>query len=320
MAALAERQHGLVALMQVEAIGLSEGAIRHRLRSGRLHPVVRGVYAVGHRGRTPEARWMAAVLAYWPRAVLSFRSAAALSGFRPTARERIEVTLRSRPRPRPGIQVHLASLAADEITRHRGIPVTTPTRTLVDLAGVLDQTQLRRALEEAEVLGLLDRRAVAAAAPGRRGARALLALLGKGEIGARRTRHELERRFLEFLRSARLPLPETNVVLHLPGRSLEVDCLWRDPDLVVELDGHATHRTRRQFEDDRERDRALATARITVVRVTWRQLHDHAAALERDLRTPLSRAPAAAPPVATPPGPAPSRGGSSPPPRSWPSG
>jgi very-short-patch-repair endonuclease len=263
---------------------------------------------------------MAAVLAYWPRAVLSFRSAAALSGIRPTARERIEVTLPGRPRARAGIQIHDAALAAHEVTRRRGIPVTTPTRTLVDLAGVLDQTQLRRALDEAEVLGLLDRQALATAAVGRRGTRALLALLAEGEIGARRTRRELERRFLEFLRSAGLPLPETNVVLHLPGRSPEVDCLWRDSDLVVELDGHATHRTRRHFEDDRERDRALATARMTVVRLTWRQLLDGADALERDLRTLLGPARAAAPPAATPMDRFPSRGASSRPPRSWPSG
>ena len=262
---------------------------------------------------------MAAVLAHWPRAVLSHRSAAALLGLRPTARGRVEVTVRGRgTRPRTGIQVHHAALRPDEATTHDGIPVTLPGRTLVDLAGVLSADQLRRALEQAEILRVLDTAALRSAARGRRGARALTALLDEREIGIRHTRSELEQRFLEFLRYAGLPLPETNVPLDVGGRSIEVDCLWRDPRLVVELDGLGTHQTLRRFEGDRERDRALATAGLTVVRITWRQLQLQSAGLARDLGRLLSPAPAGAPPAATPPGRSPSPGVSCRPPRSWP--
>ncbi len=320
VAALAARQHGVVALRQVEQIGLSVGSLRHRLRSGRLHPVMRGVYAVGHTRLTAEGRWMAAVLALGPGAVLSHRSAAALLGIRPTARERIEVTAPSRrTKPRAGIQLHEASLRPEEITTRDAIPVTLPSRTLVDLCGVLSTDQLRRALEQAEILRVLDLDALRSAARGRRGARALIVLLKEREIGARRTRSELEQRFLELLRHTGLPLPETNVLLDAGSRSIEVDCLWRDAGLVVELDGLTTHHTRHRFEADRDRDRAMAVVGLTVVRVTWRQLHLDSAGLARDLERLLSPSPAGAPPAATPRGRSPSPGGSSPPPRSWPS-
>ncbi len=314
VARLAASQHGVVSLRQVRELGLSEGSVRHRLRSGRLHPVMRGVYAVGHNRMSAEGRWMAAVLAYPPRAVLSHRSAAALLGILETARERIEITV-GRVRARPGIQPHCGDLEPHEVMSHRGIPVTTPTRTLADLAGIVGPGQLRRALEQAEILRLLDIEAVRRAARGRRGATALVSLIEDGELGARRTRSELEERFLDFLRESALPLPETNVPLQVAGRVVEVDCLWRGPAVVVELDGHGTHHTRRQFEEDRERDRALAAVRMTVVRITWRQIHERPQALESDLRT-LLRQPVAGPPGATPPDRFPCRGGSSRPPRS----
>jgi very-short-patch-repair endonuclease len=262
VAELAARQHGVVSVRQVQEIGLSEGSIRHRLRSGRLDPAMRGVYAVGHNRLTVEGRWMAAVLAHRPSAVLSHRSAGALLGILATGRERIEITEGGRRRARPGIQVHLGDLEPRDVIVHRGIPVTAPARTLVDLAGVVSPGRLRRALEQAEIL-----------------------------------------------RHSALPLPETNVSLQVAGRVHEVDCLWRDPAVVVELDGHATHRTRRQFEEDRERDRMLATAGLTVIRVTWRQIHERTQGLERDLRT-LLRKPAGAPPAATPSDRSPSRGAS----------
>ena len=154
IAALAERQHGVVARRQLVALGLSRREIERRIEQGRLHLLHAGVYAVGHRVLSPHGRWMAAVLAAGPDAVLSHRSAAALWGLRATSRTRIEVTAPRDLRPRKGLHPHCAVLPDDERTIHQGIPVTTPARTLLDLAGVLERQALDRALDEAEALRL----------------------------------------------------------------------------------------------------------------------------------------------------------------------
>jgi predicted transcriptional regulator of viral defense system len=154
IAAFAERQHGIVSRGQLAELGLGRGAIDHRLKCGRLHLIHRGVFAVGHRLTSREGRWIAAVLAVGPGAVLSHRSAAALWGMRETARGRVDVTVPRVHRSRTAIQVHQASLAADELTDARGIPVTTPARTLFDLASVVGPQALERAINEAEVLRL----------------------------------------------------------------------------------------------------------------------------------------------------------------------
>lgn len=146
MLALAERQHGVVSRAQLDALDLGRGAIEHRLDEGRLHPLHRGVYAVGHRVVSRQGRWMAAVLAMGPGAVLSHRSAAALWGLRTTARARVEVTVPGPRRSRPALEVHRARLAADEVTLERGIPVTTASRTLLDLAAVVGSRQMERAV------------------------------------------------------------------------------------------------------------------------------------------------------------------------------
>ena len=147
---MAEAQHGVVSRAQLVALGLGRGAIDHRLRIGRLHLVHRGVFAVGHRVRAREAAWMSAVLAAGSEAVLSHRSAAALWGIRDTARSDVEVAVPGRRRKRRGMQIHEVTLAADEITTERGIPVTNPARTLLDLAEQLTPRQLERAVHEAE--------------------------------------------------------------------------------------------------------------------------------------------------------------------------
>jgi predicted transcriptional regulator of viral defense system len=154
IARLARLQHGRVARRQLIAIGLAPDTIDYRLRRFRLHVVYRGVYAVGHDVPTREGNWMAAVLAGGVAAVLSHRDAAALWGFRPAARSRIDVTTPRRQHPRRGIQFHRSSLPSDEVTINDGIPVTTVPRTLFDLAAVLRPRQVERALNEAEALRL----------------------------------------------------------------------------------------------------------------------------------------------------------------------
>jgi very-short-patch-repair endonuclease len=248
IAALAGRQHGVVSRRQLATLGLTKRMIDRRLGIGRFHILHRGVFAVGHTVVSREGRWMAAVLAGGDGAVLSHQSAAALWGFRPTSRERIDVTAPRRLHARDGLQMDYARLEPDETTLLDAIPVTTPARTLADLKHVLTKRQLDRAVNEAERLRLDVGDARAPATP--------------------RTRSELEERFLALLDARKMPRPEMNVTLE----GIEVDALWRDRRLVVELDGFETHGTREAFETDRSRDRRLTAAGYRTVRLTWRQL------------------------------------------------
>jgi predicted transcriptional regulator of viral defense system len=141
LARLAARQHGVVSLTQLQALGLSADAVRKRAASGRLHRVHRGVYAVGQPRLTRHGRWMAAVLACSPDARLSHRDAAFLWDLRADNRASIDVSVpRPSARPKRGIEVHTSiSLTAADVTEHHGIPSTTVARTLLDLAEVLDR-------------------------------------------------------------------------------------------------------------------------------------------------------------------------------------
>jgi very-short-patch-repair endonuclease len=267
IAALAERQHGVVARRQLETLGIGRGAIDRRIRCGRLRPIHHGVYGVGHSALSREGRWMAAVLASGPGAVLSHQSAAALWGLRPTGRASVDVTTPRDLRRRPGIHRHCAVLLPDEITTRNGIPITTPARTLLDLAAVLPEQAVRRAINEAEVLRLADATALhvlIARHPGHRGISKLR------DHHPAPTRSELEARFLAFLAEAVLPRPNVNTVIE----GVEVDFAWPNHRLIAELDGFAFHATRRAFEQDRARDRRLQAHGWRVVRITWRQLHD----------------------------------------------
>jgi very-short-patch-repair endonuclease len=269
IAGLAGRQHGVVGRAQLLAAGVTVAAIKHRVNAGRLHPLYRGVYAVGHLVLSQRGRWMAATLA--TDGVLSHRSAGALWCLRPS-QGRIEVTTPRTRAKRPGLLLHRAVLAADEITTHDGIPVTTPARTLLDLAGVLQRHQLQQAVNEAERLRLpgpqLDHHST------KRGIKTLRALAPPTH-----TRTDLEARFATFLNDRRFPPPQTNVLIE--GK--EVDAVWAEQRLIVELDSWEFHRTRRAFEEDRRADRRLKAAGWTVLRLTWRDLDDPAA-LEVELR------------------------------------
>jgi very-short-patch-repair endonuclease len=234
---------------------------------------------------------MAAVLAAGPDAVLSHRSAAALWGFRESARGAVEVTRPGWVRRRPALEAHRRPLAADERTRARGIPVTTVSRTLLDLASVLPRESVVRAIREAEVRRLTDAVSLAALLDryrGRRGVATVRSVVADAEIGSTVTRSELEERFLAFVETAELPRPQVNASLHLGGTWFELDCLWRAQRLIVELDGHAFHASVEAYERDRARDRALDVAGWRVVRVTWRQLHDDPIGLAADLGSLLA--------------------------------
>jgi hypothetical protein len=266
IAALAARQHGVVSRRQLYAAGLGRGAIEKRLASGQLHPVHRGVFAVGHPGLSPEGRWMAAVLACGGGAVLSHRSAAELWGLLRHTGGAIDVSVPSDNgrRRRKGIHVHRRiSLKPGTTTSRRSIPVTTPARTIADLDGAVSPAERRRAIRQAEVLGLRT---------------------GLGERAAP-TRSELEDRFLHLCRRSGLPMPAVNVPV---GRH-EVDFLWPEQRLIVETDGYRYHRGSQAFEDDHERDLDLDAHGYSLRRFSYRQVTKHpdrvATSLRQALRT-----------------------------------
>jgi predicted transcriptional regulator of viral defense system len=285
---IAERQHGVIALEQLLELGLRKDSIHSRVRAGRLIRLHRGVYAVGHRNRAWSSIWMAATLAAGPGAVLSHRPAGAAWTIVSSA-GRPEVTAPRQLRPRPTILFHHATVPPDERTTRDGIPITTVPRTLLDLAGVLGERQLERAINEAEVKRLWDELSLHDLLhrhPRRMGTRNLRAALAKRIAGATFTRSELEELAIVFADTSGLPRPETNVYVE----GIEVDCVWRPQRVIMEVDGWETHRTRAAFERDREKSRVLQAAGWAYVPVTSLQLKRVSQEVARDVRRLLARA------------------------------
>lgn len=291
LATIAENQWGRVARRQLLALGISRHTIAHRLASGNLIVVHPGVYAVGHRTNAPKGRWMAAVLAGGDGALVSHCSGTALWGLRPSDGSAVDVTTPSWRRSRPGVRFHTSVVPDDERAVRHGIPVTSMPRTILDFAACAPAAQVERAIHEAEVLGLTDELSlmdVVERHAGRRGCATVRAVLAELELGAQRTRSELEERFLALIDQYNIERPLLNRQLRAGGRVYEVDCVWSEARLVVELDGHATHATRRGYERDRRRDRALQREGWRVIRVTWRMLVREADQLVDDLRVMTS--------------------------------
>jgi very-short-patch-repair endonuclease len=268
------RPHGVVGREELLAVGVTAGFIDARVDAGGFRPVHRGVYAVGPI-QSDEAPEMAAVLACGERAVLSHRSAAALWRLRSKhADQPVEVTVAARHVPRrSGIRIHKTGrLMVDEVTTLRRIRITTPARTVLDLASCVSVRELEQAIAVAErTYAGIQRRLLALLAryPGRPGTpklRELLNFPGKPALA----RSEAEERFVRLIRRSGLPAPEVNVALH----GYELDFFWRDEGLAVEIDGYAFHGDRDSFEADRRRDAELARRGIQVMRVTWLQITD----------------------------------------------
>jgi very-short-patch-repair endonuclease len=267
---LAAAQHGVVAHRQLVRLGVHPQAIKHRVASGRLHRVMRGVYAVGRPDLTQPGRWMAVVLACGPGAALSHGTAAALSEIGSERPGVIEVSVPDRTRPRRnGIVAHRRVLRPDEVTTRDGIPVTAPIRTLVDIACRLTRRELERAIREADTRGLCDPDELRAALDDMRGQR------GVGVMRRLLDRHtfmltdsELERRFVPIARRAGLPRPQAQVMVN----GFRVDFFWPELGLVVETDGLRYHRTPAQQAADRVRDQAHTAAGLTPLRFTHAQV------------------------------------------------
>jgi very-short-patch-repair endonuclease len=256
----------------LEGIGFSKMGIDHRVATGRLHLISRGIYAVGRRGLTLDGRWMAAVLVCGEGAILSHSSAAALWGIGREG-DHIDVTVRRRCEiKRTGLKVRSRpSLDAKNLTRRRGIPVTDPVQTLIDLATELHPLRLERSVNEADKLDLVDPEALRRALTGHRGepgVKKLATLLDRHTF--RLSDSDLEVYFRPLALAAGLPLPLTKhrVLDH------EVDFWFPDHDLVVETDGLRYHRTPSQQARAARRDQTHTAAGLRVLRFThWQIAH-----------------------------------------------
>jgi len=266
--ALAERQHGVVTRAQLIEIGLSDQTIGRLVEDGRLWRIHQGVYAVGRPTLTLHGRFSAAVLSCGPGAALSHLAAGVLLSLLAERGPRIDVTVPGSGgrRRRGALIIHRGPLPATDVTVKHGIPVTTPARTLIDLADLLPRRRLERDLDEAAYLRLdvtdLQPR------PGRRGSGTVKELVKRHDAGATRTRSELEERMLSLFHRFRLPAPEVNSSIE----GYLVDFVWPEKKLIVETDGWAAHGTRTAFERDRRRDADLLAAGWRVLRISYERL------------------------------------------------
>ena len=252
---------------QLLELGLGADAIAYRVRTRELIRVHNGVYALGHAPQAFTDRAYAAVLACGPRAVLSHGSAASLWGILDRWWEPFEVIVDT-ARRRPGIRAHRASLARSDIRRHLGIRVTSPARTVFDNAPRLTAKALTRKVNELRIarrLKLEHLAELAARLPRHPGASCVSPLI---ERRTGPTRSELEDVFAAF--GKRFDLPPFEFNARVAG--YEVDVLFRNQRVIVELDGYEFHGTRQAFESDRERDAATLAAGLITVRITWERL------------------------------------------------
>jgi len=268
LARFAGRQHGVVSAAQLRRAGIDKDGVTRRIKACRLHRLHRGVYAVGHTRLSFEGRCMAAVLALGDGAVVSHQSAAAVWGMLQPHSGPIHVTVPGNGgrKRRRGITIHRSrSLIAGVTTRRHGIAVTKPVRTLRDVHRAVPPRLYQRAVRRALDLSLISSEQ----------------LRSEDHL----IRSELERRFRGICRRHRLPQPEVNVRIG----PYEVDFLWRDRGLIVEMDSWRHHADRAVFESDRARDAHLQSLGFRVLRFTHRRLTHERTAVVAALRRLLGQ-------------------------------
>jgi very-short-patch-repair endonuclease len=277
---LARTQHGAVALWQLLAAGMTRGQIRAALAAGDLHRVHQGVYAVGHPGLSQEGRFMAAVLAHGEGALLSHFSAATLWGVWSARVDRehpVDVTLLGRRAQRPGIHLHCVRvLDDDDRDICRGIPITSPARTLLDLSRVLYADRaLARAVHHTDKLGLAAPEVIRRRAT-RAGGYPHAVRLARLAAKSAKTRSFLEDDALELMRAAGLPEPVVNRTLRIAGLGrVEVDFLFPEQRVIVETDGKRYHDSAAMRRSDDEVQAHLEAAGYRVVRLNHEQVHEY---------------------------------------------
>lgn len=275
IAQIAGCQRGRIARRQIIQAAISDGALRRRVVNGTLFRVLHGVFAAGHPGPVELGAETAALLAAGEGSALSGLSAAYLWGLLDPGDAIDEVIDVIAPTQRrmtaPGIRVHRCrSFTAAEVRVHRGLPVLSPARALLDVAEQTTARRIELALDRGRVTRLLTTHEVAGVISrfsNRHGAAVLSGLLDDGPTTV--TRSEAEERVLDLVRSAELPVPAVNVRLH----GFEVDFYWPAVGLVLEVDGFRFHASRRAFEHDRRKDATLQAAGIRTMRTTWRQVN-----------------------------------------------
>lgn len=296
VAKVAARQHGVVTRSDLMAIGMRPDTIRSWLRSGRIAPLHRGVYLLGSLVGTLRPAWhreMAAVLACGRSAAVSQWSALWLRRLVPAKpggpSGAVHLSLTGGRCRQTGIIAHrVSALPPEDVEIVDGIPATKLPRTILDVAQNARPRSLEQVIARAERMGQLDRSALverleqAGPIPGTRLLRAILS----GTSPPAFTRSEAEERFLELVRSAELPEPESNASVG----GLELDFLWRTYGVAVEVDGFAYHSSRPSFERDRARDFALGAEGVQVHRVTWRQIEATPHVVVSRLASVLTRA------------------------------
>ena len=285
IAQLATRSHGIVTRRELLDAGVTKAEIEHRLATGGLLREHRGVFRVGHRAPSIEATFTAAVRAGGRGALLCGRAAAHLYALTKGADPQPEILTLGKRRVKSVRVRQTRSIDPRDAASFRGIPITTVSRTIVDLAAVLDGEALGRACHEAGIkFGATpaDIRDALGRRPNAKGAAKLRRIIdGDDPI----TLSRLERRFVDLLRAAGLPLPRTNK--RAGGR--RVDCRWPDARLTVELDGYRYHHSRHAWEQDRRREREARERGDEFRRYTWGDVHDHASSTIAELRRLLAR-------------------------------
>jgi very-short-patch-repair endonuclease len=271
--AIAARQDDVITREQLLDAGLGRGALEHRVRSGQIRRLFPGVYLFGYAPPSARQLILAAVLSRGNGAVASYSSAAYLWGMVRQAGAEVHVTVTRRGvRCPPGIALHrVAELDPCDVTQADGISVTTPARTLLDMAATSPPADVGDAMTEAFVHRLVSAAQIKAqidrVGPGRRGRARLLELV-EPERAHGYTRSRAERRLRRLLKPSGLPMPRFNVWVN----GHRVDAVWARERLIIEVDGYDTHGNRASFESDRRRDQDHVAAGYRVIRITWRQL------------------------------------------------
>lgn len=279
---MAERQWGVLSLPQLRELGISEAATRRLVARGYLVRLYPAVYAVGHPPQRIEGRLTAALFHAGPGAALSHTTAAWWWQFTDSEPRTIHIATRHRPAPATNLRLHRPR-EFERIT-HRRLAVTPPSRTLLDLAAVVDEQTLRSALAQADHRDRLD-------------PPSLLGEVRKGRPGGRALRHALERHlpeladankrqeveFLLLVERAGLPIPELNVWVD----GFKVDAFWREQNLIVELDGHATHANPVANARDRHRELIHRRGGRRLCRYTWQQVTREPEVVAADLGVQL---------------------------------
>jgi very-short-patch-repair endonuclease len=274
-ARIAGGQRTLLTPAQLADCGLSPDAIRHRLASGRLHVVFRGVYSMGCGVLPPLAREQAALMALGPHTFLSHRSAASVWGMRKTEPDEVEVSVLGRCcESREGIKVHrIKAIDRRGVRRHEDLWVSSPARAVLEVAAVATRDELVEVIDQGLALRRFtsrDLKNVLARNRGRRGA-ARLAEVIADDTAMAISRSRAEKALLRLIREAGLPLPETNVKFG----QFEADFVWRKERVIVELDSATYHSGPGVFHRDREKALVFRGAGYDVLRPTrWHVVHE----------------------------------------------